>query len=165
MELIAKSKTTTTPDMYKEFFKLYYKEKTKILVLITFIIGLVLMFLGVGAYVAQRGVLAVVILLCSGGMLVVYPHFIYKRPYNSVKDNVITTQFEFYDDKIIEINDASSDEYSYNSIYRIVETKKYMYIYYTKEQASVIDKEGFIYGNLSDVKRVLSDSINIEYRK
>lgn len=163
MELVAKASTTTTQEMYKEFFKYYYKEKTKVLVIITTVIGAVLVLAGVYWYRQNWSIFSVAILFAGGVMLEIYPRFVYIRPYNAVKDNKITTSFEFYTDKLIEINAASKEEYEYDNIVRIVETERYLYIYYSREQASVVDKSCFSYGTHDDLKSVLLKRIPDRY--
>ena len=139
-KLIAKAKTTTNPQLYKEFFKSYYKEKTKILVVITSIIGALAILFAMYALYFIGNLFAVTIPLAAGIMLIIYPRFSYMRPYNSVKNNKITTTFEFYEDCLVEINKASRDSYKYSDLMKIVETDKYFYIYHSAESASVIDK-------------------------
>lgn len=139
--LIGKAKTTTTPELYKEFFKSYYKEKTKIPVAIATVIGILAIIFAAYAYVYIRNIFAVALPLAAGITLMIYPHFSYRRPYNSVKNNKITTTFEFYEDTLVEINKASREEYKYSSLLKVTETKKYLYIYHSAESASVVDKE------------------------
>lgn len=150
--LIGKAKTTTTPELYKEFFKSYYKEKTKTLIIITTVIGVFAVLFAVYAYIYIRNIFAVALPLGAGIMLMIYPHFSYRRPYNSVKKNKITTSFEFYEDMLAEINKASREEYKYSSLLKVVETKKYLYIYHSAESASVVDKENIRLCTAEDLK-------------
>lgn len=142
--LIATARTTTNPQLYKEFYKYYYKNATKILVRITTIIGILAVLFSVYAVAARLNIYAAAIPAAAGIMLIIYPHFSYVRPYNSVKNNVITTKFEFYENMMVEIDKASRDAYEYSQILQAVETNKYYYIYHTKENASVVDKSSII---------------------
>lgn len=139
-KLIATAKTTTNPQLYKEFYKYYYKNATKTLVRITTIIGILAILFAMYAVAARINIYAAAIPAAAGIMLIIYPHFAYVRPYNSVKHNEITTKFEFYEDMMIEIDKSSRDSYEYSQILKAVETGKYYYIYHTKENASVVDK-------------------------
>jgi purine-cytosine permease-like protein len=162
VEPIAKAKTTTTPKLYLDFFKKYYKEKTKTLVIVTTIIGVILVIAGLYAAANQKNTFAVAIPIAAGVMLAVYPRFSYRRPYNSVKNNVITTSFEFYNDRLVEINDATREEYAYSDLLKVWETAQYLYIYHTKDNASVVDKNGFSLGTPESLSAVLKDKLPYE---
>lgn len=163
MKLIAKAKTVTTPELYKVFFKIYYKEKTKALVMVTMIIGIMLVLVGLYAGAQQWNIFSIAILLGGGVMLIIYPRFIYKRPYNAVKNNKITTQFEFFEERMIEINDASQDEYEYGDIDNVIETTNYFFIYHTREKASVVDKGNFTKGTPDELRKLFQ--ANIPYKR
>lgn len=139
-KLIARAKTTTNPKLYKEFFKSYYKEKTKTLVMITSVIGVLAILFSMYAFAVIKNIFTVTIPLAAGIMLIIYPRFSYRRPYNSAKKNKITTTFEFYDDRLVEINKASRDSYKYSELMKVTETDDYFYIYHSAESASVVDK-------------------------
>ncbi|MGN0162952.1 MAG: YcxB family protein [Candidatus Ornithomonoglobus sp.] len=158
-DIIAKAVTTTTPKLYLDFFKRYYKEKTRTLVVVTTIIGVCCVLAGLYAYAVHKSVFVVAILIAGGGMLAVYPRFSYRKPYNSVKDNVITTKFEFYEDRLVEINDATREEYEYSGLMQVWETPEYFYIYHTKENASVVDKAGFTLGTPEELARALKGKL------
>lgn len=164
-KLIATAQTTTTPKLYLDFFKRYYKEKTRALVIISTILGAVLVLAGMYLTAQHIGnIYSKAILLAAGVMLIIYPRFSYRRPYNSVKNNQITTKFEFYDDKLIEINDSSREEYPYNTLLKVWETPQYFYIYHTKENASVVDKESFKKGTPDELAALLKTKLPFEKR-
>ncbi len=157
--LIAKAKTTTNPKLYLEFFKSYYKEKTKTLTTVTTIIGAAAVLFGIYAAGMSLNLFTISIPLAVGLMLIIYPRFSYRRPYNSVKNNTITTRFEFYDDRLVEINDASRDEYYYASLLKIHETDDYFYIYHNKENASVVDKKNITIASVDELRNLLKKKI------
>ena len=158
-KLIAKAKTTTNPQLYKEFFKSYYKEKTKTLVMITSIIGVLAILFSMYAFYFIRNMYAVTVPLAAGIMLIIYPRFSYRRPYNSVKNNKITTTFEFYEDMLVEINKASRDSYEYSKLKKVVETDKYFYIYHSAESASVVDKDNIRLCTAEELKSFLKTKL------
>lgn len=158
-EVIIKASTTTTPRIYLDFFKSYYKEKTKTLTFITTVIGACLLATGLWSSLNRVSVITCAILIGGGVMLMIYPRFSYRRPYNSVKDNKITTKFEFYKDRMVEINDSSREEYYYSDLLKVWETDEYFYIYHTPENASVVDKKGISTGSSEKLKALLSGRV------
>lgn len=158
-QLILKAKTTTTPKLYLDFFKSYYKEKTKVLVAVTTVIGVIAVLTGMYGGANHWNIFACAVPVSAGVMLIIYPRFAYKRPYNSVKNNKITTHFEFYDDKMVEIGDASREEYEYSSLLSVWETDGYFYIYHTKENASVVDKNGIIAATADELRELLKSKV------
>ncbi len=164
-EIIVKAKTTTNPKLYLDFFKMYYKEKTKTLTFITTVIGACLTVTGLWAYINRTNIITCAILIAGGVMLMIYPRFVYRRPYSSAKNNVITTLFEFYDDRMVEINDASREEYLYSQLLKVWETEDYFYIYHTPENASVVDKKGIKKGSPEELKALLSRQVEYTVKR
>lgn len=158
--LIASAVTTTTPKLYLDLFKKYYKEKTRTLVIVTTIIGAAMILCAL-FIIAQRmgNIYSKAMLIAAGAMLIIYPRFAYRRPYNSVKNNQITTKFEFYDDGMIEINAGTREEYPYSKLLKVWETPQYIYIYHTNENASAVDKSGFKSGSVNDVAALLKSKL------
>lgn len=160
--LIAKAKTTTTPKLYLEFFKDYYKEKTKALVIITSVIGVIAILVGLYGGASNRNIFASAVPIAAGAMLVIYPRFIYRRPYNSVKNNKITTRFEFFDDKMIEYGESSKEEYKYSDLMKVRETGDYFYIYHTRENASVVDKSAVTGASVDELRELLRKNVRFQ---
>ena len=120
---------------------------------------------GIWSSLQKVSIIMCAILIGGGVMLMIYPRFSYRRPYNSVKDNKITTKFEFYNDRMVEINDSSCEEYYYSSILKVWETEEYFYIYHTPENASVIDKKGISTGSPEKLKALLSGKVEYIVKK
>lgn len=159
MSAVIKARTTTTPKLYLDFFKSYYREKTRALRVVTTIIGAAAVIIGLIGGAEHWNIFACAVPIAAGAMLIVYPHFVYKRPYNSVKNNKITTSFEFYDDRMIETGDSSRDEYEYSALEQVWETKDYFYIYHSKENASVVDKSGIIGASADELRSFLKEKV------
>ncbi len=138
--LIAKGETTTNPGMYKELFKYYYKSKMFVPVTVISVIGILLILFGIFMFFRNAKVIIVLALFIAGVILAVYPRFAYRRPYKAVRNNKITTKYEFYDEYMIEIGENSKEKLEYSSFKDIHETKKYIYLFKSAESATVIDK-------------------------
>ena len=141
MEIIATARTTTSPELYKEFFKSYYKEKMRGFRVITIIIGAALIAFGFYALAARMNMFVTAVPIAAGAVLIVYPAYAYRRPYKSVKDTVQTLKYEFYPDRYVEFMDNSQQEYKYSELLKVTETERYIYLFHTRETASVIDKD------------------------
>lgn len=165
-ELIAKAKTTTTPKIYRDFFKSYYKDKNKLLVKITTVIAVLIMIASIILFMLGYGILIAAAVLSAGIVLSIYPRFSYRRPYKAVKDTKLTTTFEFYENKMAEKNSDSKDSYKYRSIKKVWETPEYFYIFHSKEKASVIVKDKFSTGTPEDVANLFRENAEkYEYRE
>ena len=141
MEIIATARTTTSPGLYKEFFKTYYKEKLRGFRIVTIIIGAALIAFGFYALAAQMNIFITAVPIAAGAVLIIYPAYAYRRPYKSVKDTVQTLKYEFYPDRYVEFMDNSQQEYRYSELLKVTETEKYIYLFHTRETASVVDKD------------------------
>lgn len=164
-DIIIKAKTTTNPKLYLDFFKMYYKEKTRTLTFITTVIGACLAVTGFWSYMNGVSIITCAVLIAGGAMLMIYPRFVYRRPYSAAKDNVITTTFEFYDDRMVEINDSTREEYAYSQLQKVWETENYFYIYHTPENASVVDKKGIKLGTPEKLKALLSSKVEYTVKR
>lgn len=160
-----KAKTTTNPKLYLDFFKSYYREKTRVLVIITTVIGCCCVLAGLFFGARHTNVYLASTLAAGGAVLAIYPRFSYLRPYRSVKNNVITTVFEFYDDRLVEINDASREEYKYSDLLKVWETSDCFYIYHNKESASVVEKSGITLGTPESLARLLAGKLPYKLEK
>ncbi len=158
-KLIATAKTTTNPQMYREFFRMYYKEKTRGVVIATTLIGAIAVLFGLYALAAHMQILYAAIPLAAGVVLIVKPRYAYSRPYRAAKDNKITTKYEFYEDGFIEIGTASRDEFLYSSMYKLKETQDYLYIYHNRENVSVVDKSKIKPIAASELSQLLRSNI------
>lgn len=136
-----KATTQMTPAIYKNFYKIYYKEKMKIANVIMFVIGIAVIAGGIYMYNTGQPLLWTVIALWIGIFLIVYPKMMYRKPYKKVKDNSQTTHFSFYENYMTEKINSEKTTYYYSDLQKIIETKKYFLIFHNPESVSIVDKE------------------------
>lgn len=68
-------------------------------------------------------------------------------------------QMEFEEAKIIAKNEMETMLLSYDKIYKIMETREYIYIYLNKMQALIIDKNKTSNEELEKIKNILKDNV------
>lgn len=141
MEIIATARTTTSPELYKEFFTTYYKKKMRGVRVILALIATALIAFGFYALSEQMSIFISAVPIAAGIVMIIYPAYAYRRPYKAVKDNVQTLKYEFYPDRYVEYMDNSKQEYKYSELMTVTETAKYIYLFHTHESASVVDKD------------------------
>lgn len=154
--------TQMTPAVYKDFYKIYYRERLRVFTIITAVIGILLIALGVYIYKKEFGIMWSVIAVWIGAVLLVYPRSAYKKPYKRAKDAKLTTRFAFYEDYVSERTDSVTTDYSYNSLLKVLETNKYILIFHLQESVSIVEKKSVKEG-ADGLCRLLSSKV--KYRK
>lgn len=132
--------TQMTPAIYKDFYKIYYRERLRVFTVITAVIGIALIALGVYIYKQEFGIMWSLIAVWLGAVLLVYPRFAYKKPYKRARGSKLSTRFAFYEDYISERTDSVTTDYSYHSLLKVLETSKYLLIFHSPESVSIVDK-------------------------
>ena len=158
--VLARASTITTPEMYKEFFKSYYKEKMRVFVAVATVIGAVLIAFGLYSATLPANIFMTSAPVAAGIVLIIYPRFAYRRPYKSAKDNKIKMSFEFYKDRFKEITESAEEFYSYPDMKKVRQTENYIYIFHSAESASVVDKSNIKLLSPDELYSMLESAIN-----
>lgn len=140
MEKLYTAVTQMTPAIYKDFYKVYYRERLRVFTVITAVIGALLIAAGVYIYKKEFGLLWSVIALWLGAFLIVYPRLAYRKPYKRARNESLTTRFTFYEDYVSERTNSVTTDYTYKSLLKIIETNKYILIFHSLESVSIVDK-------------------------
>ncbi|MCD8180478.1 MAG: YcxB family protein [Firmicutes bacterium] len=132
--------TQMTPAIYKDFYKIYYRERLKVFRAVSAVIAVILIL--AAAYIYNSGMPLVwcVIALWVGVFLLFYPSIAYRKPYKKAKDKSQTTHFAFYESYVAEKTNSKSSDYSYSDLEKIIETNKYFLIFHSIESVSIVDK-------------------------
>lgn len=126
--------------IYRDFYKIYYKERLKTFNIISAVIGIALILLGVYFNNNGFGLVWSLIAVWIGAVLLVYPRMAYKKPYKRAKGQKQTTRFAFYEGCVAEKIHGETTEYKYADLLQIIETNKYFLIFHTMESISIVDK-------------------------
>ena len=135
--------TQMTPTVYKDFYKTYYNEKLKVFKIVAEIVGLIAIFGAFYILANGYGILWGAIALWIGAFLLFYPRMIYRKPYKNAKDNSQTTHFAFFENYMSEKTKSHVNEYKYDDIQKVLETRKYFFIFHNSESVSIVDKDHF----------------------
>lgn len=147
---------------FRDFFKLYYREKTKIARIIMFLAAVVLIITALYSYIIRNNIVAALVCIWLGFFLIVYPRRMYRKPYKEVRDKMMTSKFTFTDDGLIEKSGKESIEKKYSDIQKVVENDKYFVMFYEGQNASVLCKK-FMANADADVIRGLFKA-NTQYK-
>lgn len=153
--------TQMSPAIYRDFYKIYYRERLRVFTVITAVIGLLFIAAGVYIYKNEFGLLWTVIALWLGAFLLVYPRLAYRKPYKRAKDSKLTTRFTFYEDYVSERTNSVTTDYTYKSLLKAVETSKYILIFHSLESVSIVDKSS-VKEDAKALSRFLSAKTNLK---
>ena len=135
-----KAMTEMNPQIYKDFYKFYFRDHYKTFNIISTTIGILLLAAAVAMYCMKFGLVWVALALWIGIMGVIYPRVSYKKTYKRVKDTKQTTRFTFYEDYVTEKTSGETGDYKYSELVRAVETKNYIYLYHNENNISIVVK-------------------------
>lgn len=139
-EKLFTASVTLTPDIYKTFYKTYYSEKLRKFNIVAVIIAVLLIIGAMYIYFNGFGMVWFLSALAIAIFLLLYPRGVYRRPYKKSKDISQTTHFAFYEDSFSEKTNSKTDNHRYSNLKNIIETNKYIFIFQSDENASIVDK-------------------------
>ena len=132
--------TQMTPMIYRDFYKLYYKERLKVFTIVSTIVAIIAIIGAAVMYKKGFGPVWTVIALWIGVFLLFYPHMAYRKPYKRAKDKKQTTHFTFYETFVSEKTNSQETDYNYADLMKVMETGKYFLIFHNIESISIVDK-------------------------
>lgn len=162
MEKLYTAVTQMTPAIYKDFYKIYYRERLRVYTLITAVIGVLMVAAGIYIYKKEFGLMWSVIAVWLGAFLLFYPHVAYRKSYKRARGSKLTTRFAFYEGHISERTNSVTTDYSYNSLLKVIDTNKYILIFHSLESVSIVDKST-VKEDVQGLCRLLS--VKTKYKK
>lgn len=164
-EKIISASTETNPMLYKNFFRMYYNEKLAAVKVVTLIIAIIMFVAALYFYYSDFPLIWTGVFMWIGLLLIIYPRNAYRKPYRRMKNERVTTYFDFYADSMTERSGGSSESFKYSDIYRTIETNQYFYIFHTPESASVVEKSDINLGDADGLRALLKSKTNYKRRK
>lgn len=158
-----KNKTTYTEDNVKSFLEVYFFEKVKIpRIIINILIILVIIYF---LTKENREVLDyITFIFCLFGVLelntTMLPRFnLFKL--KKQKDNVLNTKIEYLFKKNNFKLSTNKDEYiDYSSLYKVLETKEYYYLYINKSRALIVDKKNMSTSDIENLTNIFKEKVS-----
>ena len=146
--------TQMTPVIYRDFYKLYYKERLRVFNIVSTIVAVIAIIGAAVMYKKGFGLVWTVIALWIGVFLLIYPHMAYKKPYKRAKDKKQTTHFAFYETYVSEKTNSQETDYNYSDLMKVIETSKYFLIFHNVESISIVDKAN-VKGDIGELSELL----------
>lgn len=157
MDKLVTGKTTTSQALYRELYRVFYKENWKVLRIVLTILSIPCFIAGLYTYEFEHGTIYTVIPIAMGLVFIIYPRNAYRRPAKQMKGITQTMTFEFYEDELREKSSGESQTFKYKDIHMIVETPKYFFIFNTRRTASALEKSGIKTGDVQTLKNLLKN--------
>lgn len=129
-----------SPEIYRDFYKFYYRERLKVFRIVSTIVGTLMLTAAAMMFYGTFSNVWIALLAWVGLFLWVYPRVAYRRPYKRAKDQKQTTHFSFYENHVEEKTNGEESAYNYANLLRVYETPKYLFIYHTIESVSIVVK-------------------------
>lgn len=170
MELKFKNITKCSEQIYKDFLKFHNKRFGKKEALHLFIMLLFIVYIIV--FNIKNHNFTFIIIISLIGLLAMFVYKVYHRetiadkelksPKVQTKDEFI---YNFYNMYFEVIRNNKKQRVWYVRLYRVYQDDINFYFYLDETHAYVMDKKGFIKGNLKDFKEYISKRCILKYRK
>lgn len=157
--------TTTNPQLYKNFFKVYYSENWRVARIICTVLSIPCALFAVMLFYAEAGIMWSIIAIWAAAVLNIYPRFAYRRQYKAMKDILATTRFEFYEEYVVEKSAGASEKHIYKDMHKVVEAGRYIYLFHSKSNVSVVEKKGIASGGEEGLINLLKSKTDYKLKK
>lgn len=158
-----KNKTIYTEDNVKKFLEVYFFEKVKIpRILINVLIILVVIYF----FTKEERVILdyTTFVFCLFGVLelnsTMLPRFNFYK-LKKQKDNILNTEVEYLFKKNNFKLSTNKDEYiEYSSLYKVLETKEYYYLYINRSKSLIVDKKDMSSSDINNLTEVFKEKVS-----
>lgn len=165
MKILFKNNTEITKEKIIKF-NYYNLYRNKFLMFILLYMPAIWIISGVGMFVkesdSRRLVTSFVLSIAWLALIFLPPYLSVKRKYK-VED--YCNEYEFYEDKFVAKNKFASEEIFYVNLYKIYDTKKYLYFYINKKSALIVEKDKFKKGTDESFSDFIREKVNKRYKK
>lgn len=167
-KVLFKNETEYSPEVYENFLRFHekkYGQKQRF----KMIIFIILIMYGMIINIKYKNIVAAIVFLIASIIYIVYKtvyqNKMVEKEFKSdkiVKHQIYT--FIFYHNcfKIKCQNEIEDIKY-YINIHRINENKRYIYIYMDETHSYLLDKQGFIQGNIEEFKKFMKKKCFYKY--
>ena len=161
--MIYKAEIQHNEKTVQNLYRTQYYAYEKMRIFIRFLIGLAMIIAAVSVSMPVWGKC---ILLLIGAWIVVSPDFPAQVRSDKViqirKGNFPHIKYEFYDDKM-KISDKKSENILYKDLTKLINDKKYFYLFITKNSVCMIDKETFFNQDTENFVKFIENKTGMKF--
>lgn len=139
-KVLYKAVTEMNPQIYKDFYKFYFKKHYRTFNIVSMCISILMFALAAYFYIARFDAIWFMIALWIAIVLFIYPKFAYRRVAKRAGKSRQTTRFRFYQDHVAEKTSGEESDYKYSELQEVVEGKKYLFIFHSEDSVSIVIK-------------------------
>ena len=168
MEPLFKNKTTLSSKNYIELVKFHQKENNwKYFLYTAFYSILFVIFIAI--QIASKYYFpAILVFICFFGFLVyrfIEPYYKTKKEFQSEKVQKNLVNFYLFYEKYFKVkNKMGSFKLRYYKLYKAYENENYFYLYLDKDYAFILEKSGFITGNIDEFQKFIKSKLGFKFK-
>lgn len=169
MEILFKNTTTLNKDEYLELIKFHGKKNNLKYYLYTAGMALILI-IGISYQIHLKNYVSLTLLSL---ILVGFLAYRFIEPYRKaekevngekVKGNLVNT-YIFYDTNFVVKNKYGRDTLKYRKLFKVYESTDVFYLYISKEDVFIVEKDKFQIGNAQDFAEFMSKKVGYKFKK
>lgn len=168
MEILFKNTTTLNTDEYVELINFHGKKNNLKYYLYTATMGLILI-IGIAYQIYFKNYVSLTLLaLIFIGFLayrLIEPYKKTEKEMNGekIQGNLVNT-YIFYDKNFVVKNKYGKDTLKYRKLFKVYENDNVFYIYISKEDVFIVEKDKFDIGNPEDFKKFISKKVGHKFK-
>ncbi len=169
MEPLFKNKTTLSEKNYLDLVQFHQKKNNWKYWIYTAIVSILFVVI-ISYQVANHVYLHVSILaIFFIGFLLyrfVYPYYKTGKELKSDKvQNSLVNYYLFYDKYFKIKNKLGNSKIRYYKLYRVYESKNFFYLYLDKNNAFILEKSGFVIGNIDSFRKFMKNKMWLKFKE
>ena len=169
MEILFKNKTTLSKKNYMNLVKFHQMKNGWKYWLYTAIFSLLFIFCISFQISAKNYLIAVIVFLAFVAFLgyrFIYPYYKTNKELKSDKiQKQLINYYTFYDKYFKVKNEIASSKHRYNKLYKVYENENYFYLYLNADNAFIVEKTGFIVGDLKSFEKFIKNKVGFKFKK
>lgn len=168
MEILFKNVTTLNKDEYMELVKFHNAKNNFKYYLYTAVMGLILI-IGISYQIYLRNYISLTLLAL---IFIGFLAYRFIEPYRKtekeikgekVQGNLVNT-YIFYDKNFVVKNKYGKDTLKYRKLFKVYENDSAFYLYISKEDVFIVEKDKFEIGNSRDFKNFISRKVGYKFK-
>ncbi len=169
MKILYKNKTVLSKKNYMNLVEFHQKKNNWKYWLYTFYISALLViivsFLIASGFIFQ----SLFLLICFIVFLIyrfIYPYYKTSKELHSDKIQKNLVNYYFFYEKYFKVKNKLGDsKINYTKLYRVYENENYFYLYFDKDNAFIVEKSGFLIGDVESFENFIKNKVWIKFKK